>query len=82
MTDSSYTPIDCGLHDQLQLLAMRRRKVTLVARDDRGDPLSMEGRVTDVLSRGGAEWLALEDGTFLRLDRLVTIDGQSFTPGG
>jgi len=78
VTDDAYTPIACGLHDELQLLVLRRRPVRLLVRDDVGALRTVEGMATDILSRAGAEWLALEDGTFLRLDRLVEVDGRPF----
>lgn len=76
--DERYLPIDCALHDELQLLVLRRAVVDLVVRGDDGDPVPLRGRATDVLTRAGAEWLALEDGTFVRLDRLVEVDGRPF----
>lgn len=81
-----YRPIACGLHDELQLRAMRRIAVTLRYREDDGgdapgdEPTVREraGRVVDVRTRAGAEYLVLDDGTEIRLDRLVEVDGIHF----
>lgn len=81
MIPHDYTPIACGLHDELQLLVLRGRPVRLVVRDDTGATRAVEARATDVLARAGAEWLVLEDGTCLRLDRLVEVDGRPFAEG-
>lgn len=84
MRDDAYTPIDCSLHDELLLLALRRREVRLAVRSaeaaDEEAPERLRGRVVDVLTRDGAEWLVLESGRRIRLDRLVTVDGRAF-PG-
>ena len=74
MTD--YVPIDCDQHSVLELLAMHRTKVTVEAVGAGAGVAAFDGTVVDVLTRAGAEYLALEsdDGrTDLRLDRLLTI---------
>lgn len=78
MTGEGYTPIACALHDELQLLVLRGRVVRLVALDEGGAPVAREAKPTDVATRGGAEWLVLDDGSALRLDRLVEVDGRPF----
>jgi len=81
-----YRPIACGLHDELQLRAMRRIAVTLRYRGDAGGDApegessvrQRAGRVVDVRTRDGAEYLVLDDGAEIRLDRLVEVDGIHF----
>lgn len=75
---ADYHPIDCGLHDELQLRALRRRTSELVWRDDDGTLRTTEGVCTDVFSRDGAEYLKLADGTEIRLDHLVRVDEVDF----
>jgi transcriptional antiterminator Rof (Rho-off) len=69
-----YRPISCGLHSEYELLAMRRAEVSLIHRDDQGCEHRLRGRVEDVFTRQGAEYLRLrqEDGAVrdLRLDRI------------
>lgn len=81
-----YTPIACGLHDELQLRAMRRATVDLTASRQNGHRESLRGRVLDVLTRDGAEFLVvelLEDASRveLRLDHLISVDGLDFQAG-
>lgn len=45
--------------------------------DDSGYAVA-RGRIVDVYSRGGAEYLRLEDGTVIRLDRIVSVNGKPF----
>ncbi|MDJ0739607.1 MAG: Rho-binding antiterminator [Gammaproteobacteria bacterium] len=74
MTD--YVPIDCDRHSVLEVLALRRSRVTLDARADGGGVTTLGGIVSDVVTRDGAEFLVVEgaDGMqSLRLDRLLEI---------
>lgn len=76
--DAPYHPIDCALHDELQLRALRRTRVGIRVQDGSGPPEELNGVVVDVLSRDGAEYLVLEGGREIRLDRLVEVDGIPF----
>ena len=74
-----YHPIDCGLHDELQLLVMRGRTVEVrVAGGPDGDDRTVTDTLADVYSKDGAEWLRLGSGETVRLDRLVEVDGRAF----
>lgn len=75
-----YSPIDCGLHDELQLRVMRGREVDVTWLDSSGATRQRTGRVVDVFSRAGAEFLRLDDDSEIRLDRLHEVDGLSFRP--
>jgi len=88
MTDP-YRPIACGLHDELQLRALRRSRVTLryrlpddvapgAAGGEGAEVRVVTDRVVDVRTRSGAEYLALASGEEIRLDRLVEVDGIPF----
>ena len=76
-----YTPIDCGLHDELQLLVMRGREVEVSVRTEGPDapPRTVCARLTDVFARDGVEYLRLATGEDVRLDDLVAVDGRPFT---
>lgn len=78
MRQTPYTPVACSLHDELQLLVMRQRLVRWSFTDDGGRTVTTEARATDILSRDGAEWVILDDGTAVRLDRLHDVDGRPF----
>ena len=75
MTDSDYTPLSCSLHDELEALAVRRERVRIRFRDSEGTEREVHGSIVDVWSEGGAEHLRCDDGTTIRLDRLVEIIG-------
>ncbi len=69
-----YQPVSCGLHSEYERLAMRRADVSLVHVDDQGGEQQLRGRIEDVFTRQGAEYLRLRlaDGEIrdLRLDRI------------
>lgn len=71
-----YRPIDCTFHDELELRALRRVRCELVYRNDAGAELSRSGRIVDLVTRDGEEYLRLDDGTEVRLDRLIRVDGR------
>jgi hypothetical protein len=76
-------PIACSLHDRLEALATMRRPCAVVFRaPDSGDLTEIYGRIVDVFAREGAEFVRMEDGTTVRLDRLVRVDGEAFAEGG
>ncbi len=76
MSQDDYTPISCDLHSEYELLALHRTPVTLHYRDEEGAEQHLQGRVTDVFTRDGAEFLRLETeaGTAeIRLDRIDRV---------
>jgi len=73
VNSSDYQPVSCGQHSEYELLAMRRTPVTLQYLDDAGVERHFQGRVTDVFTRAGAEYMALEAKErvlMVRLDRI------------
>jgi len=76
---TDYRPIDCDQHSALELLAMRRVSVTARATDEGGAALTLQGVVSDVLTRRGEEFLVLRDPAgrerSIRLDRLQALYG-------
>ena len=80
MTD--YRPINCDQHSGLEVLALRRTAVVIDSRGGSGERESHTGRIVDLLTRDGAEYLVVETAgqrQQLRLDRLLEIrdpDGQ------
>ena len=78
--DTPYTPIACALHDRLELAAIRGREV-LVAYREGGEARDMALRIVNIRVEGGEEWLVTEPPTEIRLDRILALDGESFSAG-
>lgn len=72
MTD--YVPVACSFHDQLEHLAMRRTRCRFHYRSGDGQA-SVEGKVADIVTADGAEYLVLADGgARIRLDAINRIE--------
>lgn len=63
-------PVPCSLYDRFEEAATLRRPVTLALTDGG----LAQGIISDLFIREGAEWLRLEGGAELRLDRIARID--------
>jgi Rho-binding antiterminator len=73
-----YRPISCDFHDELCLLALRRRVCEIIYRDSIGrEEVAVEDRIEDVYTQGKEEFVRLGSGVAVRLDRLVRVDGKS-----
>ena len=71
MNESDYRPIDCGVHDRLEDLAVRGIRCLIQVRTSEHGVELHEGTITDVLARAGAEYLVLDSGVEIRLDKIV-----------
>jgi Rho-binding antiterminator len=70
-----YAPVDCEFHDVLESLATLRKRARIVFRGPAGDREVRDAMVTDVFVRDSAEYLQLDNGETIRLDRLIEADG-------
>ncbi|QEF98257.1 hypothetical protein Mal15_23060 [Stieleria maiorica] len=77
--DEPYTPISCGFYDQLEILAMRKSPTTIRYRDAEDHEQQITAVVADVYSEDKQEWLKLDDGTIIRLDRLISADRKALS---
>ena len=71
---SDYTPIDCSLYDRYEAWATLRTTVRIVHRNGSEQEQVNEGRISDLYIEEKAEWLRLQDGTRMRLDRIVRVE--------
>ncbi|MDP5171586.1 MAG: Rho-binding antiterminator [Bacteroidia bacterium] len=74
MAQSSYLPIACHLYDELEIAAMRGRKVNFVLRQD---GRSISDAVVDLWAKDGIEYLKLRGGDVFRLDQIASFDEHS-----
>lgn len=71
--EEPYRPIDCSLHDRLLAWATLHRPVLLEYREAEGGRACARGVIVDVFTRGGEEYLRLQSGETIRLDRVLRI---------
>ncbi|MBK8614184.1 MAG: hypothetical protein IPN85_12060 [Flavobacteriales bacterium] len=74
---SGYTPIDCNLYDTYEAWATLRTMLVITHRDDHDVEMKSEGRIVDLRNEVGAEWLVMDNGTRIRLDRVLNVREQS-----
>ena len=76
---SEYEPIQCGLHDIIEDRIVRRVECSVVYRVQGGEATrSYSGKLADVYSRDGAEFVVLAAGESVRLDRVLKVDEVDF----
>jgi len=71
-----YQPINCHFYDELELLAIRQRNCLIIYLDEAGNQLEKLAIIIDFKIMDAAEFMLLKDGTKIRLDRLVAVDGK------
>ena len=77
-SDTEYRQIDCSLFDQLELLAVQAKEISIKYKD-LGDKFQLENVVIDTtVIRDGKEYLKLVSGELIRLDELEVVDGIEF----
>ncbi len=74
MTTTDYRPIACASYSELEVLALRGTSVELRLH---GPAQTLRGRIRDLLSERGVEYLLLQQADGLvrrvRLDRLISV---------
>lgn len=71
-----YQAVSCTYYDELEALATLRKSCLIIYRNETGAEVSRKGRIVDFFSADRAEFLKLDDGTDIRLDRLIEVDGK------
>lgn len=76
---SDYRPIDCGLYDYVEIAIMRRHPVVLVYHAGEDETVTVTTRLLDTRTDNGEEFILLAEGDrWLRLDKIVSLDGRAF----
>ncbi len=80
--NATYVPIDCEFHDVLEATATTGRLVSIEYLDTSGQQQTVQARISDLQARisdlqahGGEEHMLLDDGSRIRLDAIVSVDG-------
>lgn len=79
--EQAYSPIECSLHDRLEALATMGRACRVVYRTETGEARELNGRLVDIFARSGKEYVKLDSGEEIRLDRLEWVDGVRYGGG-
>ncbi|TWG90094.1 hypothetical protein L599_003500000320 [Luteimonas sp. J16] len=74
-TPALVQPASCNLLDVIEATATRRAPALVEFIDEGGALRRLHARVLDVVTRDGAEHVRLGSGEWVRLDRIVAVDG-------
>jgi len=77
-TNKTYTPIACGLYDELELRALRKQKVKITFINDKSENQSIECIIIDLFSKDRIEFLKTSDDKVIRLDDVLELDNIIF----
>ena len=69
-----YIPISCDFYDELELWAIRKTNCKFVYLNDTNERQTIEGVIENLFAKEKIEYLLLENGFQLRLDRLVSVN--------
>lgn len=72
---TNYQPIDCNFYDNFEAAIVTRRPVLLSYRRIDGTVSNTETRLSDTKTVRTEEYVQLASGAWLRLDRIVSVDG-------
>lgn len=72
----AYIPVSCDFHDQLEALATLRQPCRILYRNAVDETAEIQGRIVDIYAANRADFLKLEDGTEIRLDRIISPNDQ------
>ncbi|MFK7807933.1 MAG: Rho-binding antiterminator [Saprospiraceae bacterium] len=75
---TDYKPIDCNIYDELVLLIMRKRKIKLEFLNGKDATTEAETVLTNIYTKEGEEFITLQNGKDIRLDKILKIDGEEF----
>lgn len=75
MMTEKYIPIDCNYYDRLLEVITRRQEALLVYRNLENVPVAISTTFFDIYTKAGEEFLQLTDGTVIRLDKIISLNG-------
>ncbi|MCB9082452.1 MAG: hypothetical protein H6555_12155 [Lewinellaceae bacterium] len=74
--DRPYQPISCDYYDFLEAWALKRKQIQIHYLDEQGGTHMLEGVIRTLETRNKEEFMILDSGVEIRLDRIQAIDGK------
>jgi len=71
-----YQLVSCDFHDELESLATLHEPCEVVYKTEAGETKTVNSRIADVYASNHADFVKLEDGTEIRLDCLISVNGK------
>lgn len=76
MQQSEYKPINCSYYDELEAIAILRKKVEVVYFEDDSPVKVINVGIINLYTKKKEEFVVLSNGLTIRLDRLIQVDGK------
>lgn len=73
---TTYRPINCSFYDILEANATLKKTIRVVFLTTDGQQTETQGRIVNLFTKNKEEFVALSDGNLIRLDQLISVDGQ------
>lgn len=74
--ESAYQPINCSWYDRLIQSCEQKEELTLEIADSDQTQNKIKFRPVDIFSKNQAEWLKSSEGAVIRLDRIISVNGE------
>ncbi len=71
-----YKMVSCDFEDQLEAWSTLRQSCKITYRSTESALVEAEGLIVDIYSADKADFLKLKDGTVIRLDKIVSVNGK------
>lgn len=73
---SNYRSVDCKFYDQIEATILEGKEVEVTFTRADGVPLTTHIALQDTKTVRGEEYVQLSDGCWIRLDRIIRLDGR------
>jgi Rho-binding antiterminator len=69
-----YIPVSCKLYDEFEAVATKKEECELVYLEDEVEK-AVDTKIVDFKSFEKQEFMIIQDGTVIRLDRIISFNG-------
>jgi Rho-binding antiterminator len=77
--EDKYQQVSCSLYDGVESLAVNRKKIKISYVNTANRIETTEGIIADLFSKDKAEFIRLDNGLEIRLDKITEIDGRQYS---
>ena len=74
--NTHYSPINCDFYDVLEEASTLRRHCEIVYVAAEQSEAMVQGYITNLYAESGEEFLVMDNGLYIRLDALVSVNGK------
>lgn len=74
----TYQPIDCNLYDYLEAWAVKSTDCEVLYMNEQNEEARFTKKIKDLRVKNKVEYVEWNDGTTMRLDQLIEINGVRF----